>query len=100
MPTRGSTWCCTLVEYSQLYWRVPQPNRVSGSNCATDVACPKLRFDATEHSPFACRLTRSQSGLKSRSRSVQLRVTEATTPAGLPVAVVACTYLPRLTFSA
>src|SRR5215467_6269358 len=83
-PTRGVSWCCTDVENSQLYARVPQPNRVSWLNCATDVGSPKFRLDTVPHSPFNCRLSRLQSGMKLPLLSVQLRVTVLVMPAGLP----------------
>ena len=52
------------------------------------------------HSPLACRLSRSQSGKKSRSASFHGRVTVVLTFAGLPTVLDASTYLPALTFSA
>src|SRR5439155_17152754 len=46
--TRGRICRWMLVENSQLYARVPHPNRVSLLNFVTDVGRPKLRLDHVE----------------------------------------------------
>src|SRR6185436_2510891 len=102
MPTRGSSSCWTLVENSQLSGRALQPARVAGSNTVLGRGCPKLRSEIRPHSPLACGSRMLQSGVKSRSASVQDLVTVvARLEAGLPVVgAVARTYRPIPTLSA
>src|SRR5215467_12675864 len=73
--TRGSTCCCTLVENSQLYGRTPQPFRMPPLCAALAVGLPKFVSDTFPHSPFACTLVRSQSGITLWFASVHDRVT-------------------------
>src|SRR5262245_48482370 len=107
MPRRGISSCCTLVENSQLYGRLPQPKRVSRLNCAMDVSVPNgCRY--AEHSPLATELIMSQSGLKlprrgsptGYVRSSQFLVVVVLTPAGLPIVNSVSMYLPRLALTA
>src|SRR5512138_1717730 len=103
MPTRGASWCCTLVENSQLNGRLPHPKRVSRLICGIDVNVPNALAYA-EHSPFTAELSMSQSGLKLPLRgspgpnvkSFQFRVVTVLTPAGLPTVKRVSMYFPRL----
>jgi hypothetical protein len=58
----------------QLYWRLFHPVITSGSTPVAPWVLPKLGFAIAPHSPFAARLSRSQSGTKFRLASFHDRV--------------------------
>src|SRR3979490_2846989 len=73
--TRGSNSCCTPVENSQLYVRLPHPVIRSGSYVLPGTARPKFVLLKGSHSPFLAGSSRSQFGTKSWLSSCHVRVT-------------------------
>src|SRR5262245_33483705 len=109
---RSTTSCCTPAENCQLYIRLPQPLRISGSYVLPGRRLPKSVLLSGPHSPLVTKFRRSQSGRKLPLASFHDRVALVTTRcagfspspkmtfASLPRSAWPATYLPKEPFSA